>query len=141
MAEKDPAQEYQRLSELHSSMVDGQLRRLAEDVASLTDAARQVLKAEMDRRKLAMAPKAPPQPAEAHEGPDFVTVGQFGDISEAFLARGCLDSAGIKCFLTDANMTCMDWPVTRGMKLQVSTDDAPAAIALLARHADDRSKV
>lgn len=47
------------------------------------------------------------------------------------LARGCLDSAGIESFLTDANVARLESPVTRGMRLQVNADDAEAALALL----------
>jgi len=65
------------------------------------------------------------------EAPEVVTIRQFGEMSEAMLAPGCLDSAGIESFLADANMGRMDWPITRGMRLQVSAEDAEAAIALL----------
>ena len=95
----------------------------------------------MDRRNLGPAPEDSPQPAESHEGPDLVTVRQFGDVSEAFLAQGWLDSAGIDSFLADANMARMYGPVTRGMRLQVGAEDAPAAIALLEQPAVGDSKV
>jgi hypothetical protein len=52
-------------------------------------------------------------------------------MSEALLAKGCLESAGIECFLADANITRMEWPLSRGMRLQVSPEDAETAIALL----------
>jgi hypothetical protein len=32
---------------------------------------------------------------------ELVTIRRFGDMSEALLAKGCLDSAGIECFLAD----------------------------------------
>lgn len=69
--------------------------------------------------------------ANEPEAPDLVTIGQFGDMSEALLAKGCLDSAGIESFLADANVSRVEWPVTRGMRLQVNTADLEAAIALL----------
>jgi hypothetical protein len=75
----------------------------------------------------------------SHEAPELVTIRQFGDMSEAVLAQGCLDSAGIDSFLADANMGRMEWPITRGMKLQVSSDDAEAAVALLEQPATDES--
>lgn len=52
-------------------------------------------------------------------------------MSDALLAKGCLDSAGIECFLADANITRLEWPLSRGMRLQVSPDDAETAIAML----------
>jgi hypothetical protein len=61
----------------------------------------------------------------------LLTIRQFGNMSEALLAKGCLESAGIECFLADANITRLEWPISRGMRLQVGPDDAQAAIALL----------
>lgn len=61
----------------------------------------------------------------------LVTIRQFGDMTEALFAKGCLESAGIECFLADINVTRIEWPVTRGMRLQVKTQDAEAADAIL----------
>jgi hypothetical protein len=61
----------------------------------------------------------------------LVTIRTFGDMAEALLAQGCLDSAGIECFLADVNMARLDWPLTRGMRLQVGAEDAEAAMAVL----------
>jgi len=47
------------------------------------------------------------------------------------MAKGCLESAGIECFLADANMAWMDSPVVRGMRLQVNPEDAQTATAFL----------
>jgi hypothetical protein len=63
--------------------------------------------------------------------PELVTIRQFGDMTEALLAKGCLESAGIECFLTDLNVTRLEWPLSRGMRLQVNAGDAETAIALL----------
>ena len=62
---------------------------------------------------------------------DLVTIRQFGDTSEALLAQGCLTSAGIECFLADLNVARVDWPLTRGIRLQVHPEDAESAMALL----------
>jgi hypothetical protein len=64
------------------------------------------------------------QSSKGHEPPDLVTIRQFGNMSEALLAQGCLDSAGIESFLADVNTTRFEWPITRGMRLQVDADDA-----------------
>lgn len=69
--------------------------------------------------------------ANEHEAPELVTIRQFGDMSEALLAKGCLESAGIEGFLADLNVARVDWPITRGMRLQVNAEDAEAAITLL----------
>ncbi|HWE49916.1 MAG TPA: hypothetical protein VG273_09015 [Bryobacteraceae bacterium] len=63
--------------------------------------------------------------------PELVTIRRFGDMSEALLAQCCLDSAGIESFLMDTNIARVEWPLTRGMRLQVESHDAAAAIALL----------
>jgi hypothetical protein len=68
---------------------------------------------------------------QPHEGSDLVTIRSFGNLAEALMAKGCLDSAGIECFLADSNMAWLDSPVVRGMRLQVSPNDAETAIALL----------
>jgi hypothetical protein len=75
-----------------------------------------------------------------HEAPELVTIRKFGNLSEALLAKGRLDSAEIECFLADENMAWIDSPVVRGMRLQVNPDDAETAIALLDQPpADDLS--
>ena len=71
------------------------------------------------------------QSVNTHDAPELVTIRQFGDMSEALLAQACLDSAGIDSFLTDTNIARVEWPLTRGMRLQVEADDAGTAIALL----------
>lgn len=71
------------------------------------------------------------------ETDDLVTIRQFGDQSEALLAQGCLSAAGIESFLTDANIARLDWPLSRGMRLQVRVDDAESALAVLDEPAPD----
>ena len=58
-------------------------------------------------------------------------------MSEALLAKGCLDSAGIESFLADANITRLEWPLSRGMRLQVNPEDAETAVAVLESAAGD----
>ena len=55
------------------------------------------------------------------------------------MAKGCLESAGIECFLADANITRLEWPLSRGMRLQVSPGDAEAAVAFLETKAFESS--
>ena len=71
------------------------------------------------------------QSANSHEAPELVTIRQFRDMSEALLAQACPDSAGIESFLTDTNIARVEWPLTRGMRLQVEADDAGTDIELL----------
>jgi Putative prokaryotic signal transducing protein len=67
---------------------------------------------------------------------ELVTVREFGDMSEALLAQGCLNSAGIETFLADENIARLEWRVSRGTRLQVNAEDAEAARALLEQPAD-----
>jgi hypothetical protein len=72
--------------------------------------------------------------SQAHnrnEGSMQITIRQFGNISEALLAKGCLDAAGIENVLTDVNMSWLEWPVSRGMRLMVNAEDARDAIEVI----------
>ena len=68
---------------------------------------------------------------DSYQAPQLVTIRQFGNLSDALMAKGSLDSAGIESFLADSNMAWMDSPLVRGMRLQVSPDDAATALAVL----------
>jgi hypothetical protein len=66
--------------------------------------------------------------------PSLVTLRQFRDIPEALLAKGMLESAGIKCVLADGNLVRMDWLLSNaigGIRLQVDKEDFEAARAIL----------
>jgi hypothetical protein len=68
---------------------------------------------------------------DSQQAPSLVTIRHFGNMSEALMAKGCLESAGIECFLADANITRLEWPLSRGMRLQVNPDDAESAMEIL----------
>jgi hypothetical protein len=72
---------------------------------------------------------------------ELVTIRHFGDMSEALLAKGCLESAGIESFLTDANITRLEWPLSRGMRLQVTPADAETALAILQSAGSESSEL
>jgi Putative prokaryotic signal transducing protein len=61
----------------------------------------------------------------------LVTIREFGEMSEALLAQGCLQSAGIESFLADANIARLEWRIVRGVRLQVDAVDAETAVSLL----------
>ena len=64
----------------------------------------------------------------------LVTIRQFRDLPEALLAKGCLESAGIECFLRDDNLVRLDWFISNfvgGIKLCVRPEDAQTARDLL----------
>ena len=65
---------------------------------------------------------------------DFVTLMTFMNIAEAEVKRLPLEEAGIKTYLTDAEIVSMDWLLGNAVgeiKLQVARDDAAKAIEIL----------
>jgi hypothetical protein len=71
---------------------------------------------------------------EEFEHRDPVTIRRFRDLPEALLAKGSLESAGIRCALADDNMVRLDWFISNligGVKLQVCPEDAAAASEIL----------
>lgn len=133
----DPVQERQRLIDVYSHMTDGELQELAEDKASLTSLASQVLNDEMPHREL--SPSGPSQP-DSYGLQDetalrpMVTIRSFPDVMQAWLAKSSLESAGIECDLVDDNMVRLDWGISivlGGVKLRVKPEDAEAALVIL----------
>lgn len=64
----------------------------------------------------------------------LVTIERFRDLPEALLAKGKLESAGIECFLTDAELVRTDWLWSNAignMRLKVRREDAAEALELL----------
>jgi hypothetical protein len=109
----DPEKERQRLAQLYADMPIGELEKIAAEAHSLTEVAQETLHMEIARRNQAGA-KIEEQAAAtpiSHqpEQRDLVLVRRFRDLPEALLAKGVLDSAGIECFLADANMVRTDW--------------------------------
>jgi hypothetical protein len=143
MTNQDNERERQRLTEIYSGMADGELAKIAQDSASLTDVARLALEEEIRRRGNVEAADVETANAEGGDLPvamdvvesrEVVTLRQFRDMPEALLAKGSLDSAGIECWLIDDNMVRLDWFYSNllgGIKLQVTQEDAEAANELL----------
>lgn len=135
----DPVQERQRLMDVYSHMTDGELQELAEDTASLTSLASQVLNDEMARRELSPLQPGPTQPDadglyDEAAPRRMVTIRSFPDVMQAWLAKASLESAGIECYLVDDNMVRLDWGasiVLGGVKLRVKPEDAEAALVFL----------
>jgi Putative prokaryotic signal transducing protein len=66
---------------------------------------------------------------------ELVTLRRYRDLSEAIIARGAIESAGIFCFLKDENTVRLDWQISNmigGIRLQVTAADVEAAEAVLA---------
>lgn len=133
MTRIDPEQERRRLAQLYSQQSDSELERMADQAFELDDIAREVLREELTSRGLPFALVPFPSGDEV-EIRDVVTIRQFRDLPEALLAKASLDSAGIECALLDDNMVRLDWFISNllgGVKLQVKTEDAPAAEEIL----------
>lgn len=134
MAGLDYLDEKRRLTQLYATLSDGELQKLAQDAASLTPTAREVLDDELDRRDLDDIPA--PETAEPDQQPlqKLVTIRKFRDLPEALLAKGSIESAGIQCFMADDNLVRLDWFISNfigGIKLQVHPKDAEAALQIL----------
>jgi hypothetical protein len=120
------------LLETYRSASDGELLDLALTYDSLTEIAQNALRAEFARRGL--EPPMIPDPAPEAEMLPVVTVQQYRDLTEAQLAMGVLESAGIPCYLRDENTVRTQWfwsNLIGGIRLQVREEDLAAAEALL----------
>jgi Putative prokaryotic signal transducing protein len=120
------------LAKTYQSASDNELLDLALTYDSLTEVAQNALRAEFARRGL--EPPVIPDPAPEAELLSVVTVQQYRDLTEAQLAMGVLESAGIPCYLRDENTVRMDWFYSNllgGIRLQVREEDRAAAEALL----------
>jgi Putative prokaryotic signal transducing protein len=137
MAMIDPDRERQRLADHFARKIDGELERVAGQAYELTDAARNALRAEMEKRGLTpnfaehlaipvnpVKKESPaklgeavlPESATSEISPDnenevqeLTVVRVFRDLPQALLAQGCLESAGIECMLADDNLVRLDW--------------------------------
>ena len=130
----DPAQERKRLMDVYSHMTDGELQELAEDTASLTGLASQVLNDEMASRGLSPSQPDPDGSQAEVTLRKMETIRSFPDVMQAWLAKSSLESAGLECCLLDDNMVRLDWGASialGGVKLQVKPEDAETALALL----------
>jgi hypothetical protein len=134
----DPERERHRLMDVYSRMADGEIEAIAEDEASLTAVALQVLHEEIARRGLDHLlrdrDKSQDEAADATELEPLVTIRSFGDVMQAWLAKSNLESSAIECHLVDDNMVRLHWGIANvlgGIKLQVKREDAEVALELL----------
>lgn len=66
-----------------------------------------------------------------HSGEQMVTIERFTDMLQAELAKGRLDSAGIRCFLVGENAGLLYGNGLDGVSLQVSAAEEDDARAIL----------
>lgn len=131
--ESGPASERRRLTQLYADMSDGELLRLARTPEALTEVAWEVLEDELDHRNLEI-PAEHAAPVPRLDLRTLVPIRQFRDLPEALLAKGCIESAGIECYLRDDNLVRLDWFISNfigGIKLCVRPEDVETARRLL----------
>jgi Putative prokaryotic signal transducing protein len=127
----DHQKEQQRLATLYASMSDAELTELTQDQKSLTEDALRVLESEFLRRGLSFERQKLAQVIDEQDV-KLVTLRHFGDLPEALVAKGVLDSAGIKSFLANENTMRMAWSnVVGSVKLWVRQEDVPEAAQLI----------
>jgi Putative prokaryotic signal transducing protein len=68
---------------------------------------------------------------EEESGEDMVTIERFRDMLQAEMAKGRLDSAGIRCFLAGENAGLLYGNGLDGVLLQVSAAEEADARAIL----------
>ena len=118
-------------------MQESELAEIAADAQSLTEIARETLRAEMSRRGMKPTPAAAvPTIIDANRAdlPKPVIIGRYRDLPEASIAKSILDSAGIESFLIDDNLVRLDWfysNLVGGIKLVVREQDADGAGKML----------
>lgn len=123
-----------RLEHEYARKTDAELKGLADAGSSLTDIAREVLRAEITRRGLSISvldevPSPSPAPV-----PLLPIVRVYRDLPDALIAQSILDSAGIECFLFDENIVRLNWLwsyAVHGIQLRVADEDAADAAQLL----------
>ena len=115
----------------YAQMSETELMELARSCDGLLEIAQVALRAEFARRGLE------PPLVEEPEVPEFrplVTVRLYRDLTEAFVGRSLLESAGIPAWIADENLVRMVWfysNLVGGMRLQVDERNEAAALEIL----------
>jgi hypothetical protein len=138
----DSEEKRRRTAEYYLSLTDGELAKIASEAWSLTEEGKQALEIELARRGLAVDLAKSPAPDASPL--NLVTLRRFRDNSEALLAQGVLESAGLEGFLIDETTIRMDWLWSNalgGVKLCVKPADAHAALELLDQSVPERFDV
>jgi Putative prokaryotic signal transducing protein len=119
-------------AEHYAAMSEQELLKFAPSYDTLIDPAQSALRAEFSKRNL--EPPLIDDSADELNSRNLVTIRRYRDLSEAIVARGVIESAGIFCFLKDENLVRLDWQVSNfigGIRLQVDANDVEAATDLL----------
>ncbi len=137
--QEDQERERQRLSRLYGDMSDAELLRVAAEPGSLTDAALDAIEDEAERRGLSLDVEQRETSASPAYG-ELAVIRKFCDVSEALLAKGALDAAGIESHLLDDNLVRLGYSIAvGGVSLCVRVHDASAAFRVLNQPHDSSS--
>ena len=124
----------QNLAQRYAQMSDEELQLISGQQSDLTGAAQNALRVELTRRGMAqvLEGKASLPGRDEVEFQDLVTVRRFAGLSEALVAKGSLESAGIESYMVDDNMVRIFVPTfTEGVRLQVRPEDLAVATEIL----------
>lgn len=119
------------LAAQYAQMSETELVELARSYDGLLEIAQAALREEFARRGLE------PPLVEEPEEPGFrrlVTVRRYRDLTEAFVGRSLLESAGIPAWIADEHLVRMNWFLSNsvgGMRLQVDENDKADALEIL----------
>jgi len=135
MTQIDHQRERERLAAIYADKSEFELAGLARDQLTLAEDALLALEAEFSKRGIPFERQAPAI-ADQWDRPDvrLIALRRFSFLPEALVAKGVLDSAGVRCFLTDENTIRMggSWSnVLGGVRLWVREVDLPEAATLL----------
>lgn len=134
------ASQYDELQKLYGTFADEELQTLARDMNDLTEAAQQVLKVELGRRRLdvpaASAGEAGQQPDDLAESPLHAfaalapeeCVFEYAEIEDAHTARKVLAEQGIESIVADRQAGSMAVP-----RVVVAPRDSLTAELILSR--------
>lgn len=139
MTNIDHERERERLAAIYVEKSELELAALAADQRALTEDALSALEVEFVKREMPFERQELTIADEADV--KLIPIRRFRDLPQALVAKGVLDSAGVKCFLSDENTVRMDWMWSNalgGVRLWVREDDLPDAATLLSpQYADD----
>jgi DNA-directed RNA polymerase subunit M/transcription elongation factor TFIIS len=150
MESMDQAEQFRERREHYSRMTEGELNRVAADIADLTPIAEEALKAEFAARGLKMEPPAPPPlphelvaPASIDSEDDLVSVRTLHSESEAQEAKAILDSSFIASCLGLENIVDLEnfhGSYEGGVEIKVFLSDSGRARAALASYAPQKEE-
>jgi hypothetical protein len=142
MTKFDLNEERQRLARWYGAMGEEELKEIAKREGSLTDVAREVVRAELLRRGLKVEEEELTKLGAGDSKMKLAKIRDFMFVPDALVAKSILDSAGIECFLSDETTIRMDWlwsNLLGGVKLWVREEDVETARALLKEEASGDS--